>query len=184
MLQRFELQDGGGSGNLINIWKGFKHPLTDIIPRKVLLLFDCDKQGENKNRGNLFQHIIPFQAGSPVNKEIENLFDKSILNLARQHNPGFIDIAGEHTKVARGENKVIPEEWTVNKDEKGNLCNWICENGTQDDFQHFSVIFEILEELLDPDPTPSETMSAESAETGLPPDADVSPDPSVAREGE
>ena len=68
-LENFNIYDGGGSGNLVNIWKDLKYPLTDIIPQKVLLLFDCD--------------------------------------------------------------------------------NWLCENGTQEDFEDFGAVFELLDEVLD-----------------------------------
>ena len=28
------------------------------------------------------------------------------------------------------------------------ICNWICENGTEDDFKYFEVVFSILEDAL------------------------------------
>ena len=34
---------------------------------------------------------------------------------------------------------------------KLNLCNWLCENGSQEDFQGFDVVFELLGELLEED---------------------------------
>ena len=40
-----------------------------------------------------------------------------------------------------------PENWAVDGDEKRNLCDWLCENGTADDFQHFREIFNLLEEV-------------------------------------
>ena len=175
ILQGFEVQDGGGSGNLANIWKDFRHPLTDILPQKVLLLFDCDKQRANENKGNLFQRTVPLQADNPVKEGIENLFGKPTLHLAHQHNPAFIDIAGEHPRVERGERKVIPEQWTVNKDEKTNLCDWLCENGTQEDFESFQVIFELLEGLLDlhSEPSGKVALSEHVNSDGLPDEGGV-----------
>ena len=150
-LGKIEIQDGGGKGNMVNIWKGFRQPLTNIIPQKVLLLFDCDANKPDQNRGNLFQRTIPFQADNPIEKGIENLFGQSILDRAQRYNPTFIDITGGHTRLERGEEKEIPERWIVNESEKINLCDWICKNGTREDFEHFCIMFAILEEVLGPD---------------------------------
>ena len=42
----------------------------------------------------------------------------------------------------------ITKKYDVNKDEKGNLCNWLCEVGTIEDFKNFDKVFEILEDFL------------------------------------
>ena len=147
-LENFNIYDGGGSGNLVNIWKDLKYPLTDIIPQKVLLLFDCDKERSNENRGNLFQRTMPIQCDNPIKKGIENLFRRPILQKAREYAPEFIDIAGEQIMEERGIATVSPERWSVNKDEKARLCDWLCENGIQEDFEGFRVVFELLEEVL------------------------------------
>ena len=60
----------------------------------------------------------------------------------------FINIVHEHMKMERGKMKTVPERWTVNPDEKTNLCNWLGENGTAEDFECFRVIFDILHETL------------------------------------
>ncbi|HEC1758030.1 TPA: hypothetical protein R1711_001286, partial [Campylobacter lari] len=49
----------------------------------------------------------------------------------------------------RGKEKTISDKHSVNKDEKVNLCNWICENGTEEDFENFKVILEIIDEFLE-----------------------------------
>ncbi len=153
LLERIELRDGKGGGNLRNTWKNFNSALAEVLPRKVILLHDCDGRVETGEKGNLFRRGIPQQPCHPLVKGIENLFDKATLERAREWKPAFIDIEGEHTKEERGEVTVVPETWTVNEDEKMNLCNWLCENGTADDFQHFGVIFDMLEEILGADPT-------------------------------
>ena len=163
ILERFEVRDGGGSGNLVNIWKGLKQPLTDILPQKVLLLFDCDKARANDRRGNLFQRTLPLQADNPIKKGIENLFGKSTLHRARQHNHAFFDIDRERTKEMGGEEKVIPEQWTIHQYQKTNLCDWLCGNGTQEDFQHFQVIFDLIEEVLDSTPPNFAVTDSEAA---------------------
>ena len=145
LLECFEVRDGGGSGNLANVWK---YPMTDLVPQKVLLLFDCDKNRPDENRGNLFQRTVPFQPDNPVKAGIENLFSKSTLEKAAQHKTAFIDIELEHKGTKRGVEIVIPEKWTVNSNEKMNLCDWLCENGTQEDFRHFQGIFDLMEEVI------------------------------------
>ena len=153
LLERIELRDGKGGGNLRNTWKNFNSALAEVLPRKVILLHDCDGTVEPGDKGNLFRRAIPQQPSHPLAKGIENLFDKAALEKAREHKMAFIDIEFERKKEERGETINIPEEWTVNKDEKANLCNWLCANGTADDFQHFRVIFDMLEEILGVDPT-------------------------------
>ena len=145
LLECFEVRDGGGSGNLVNVWK---YTMTDLVPQKVILLFDCDKNRPDENRGNLFQRTVPFQPDNPVGKGIENLFSKATLEKASQHKPAFIDIEHEHRRIERGVDIVIPEKWAVNSNEKMNLCDWLCENGTQEDFRHFQGIFDLMEEVI------------------------------------
>ena len=155
-MRRFVVRDGRGAGNLINIWKHFRVAMAGVFPQKVLLLFDCDTRRANGARGNLFQRTIPLQSDSPVKRGIENLFSRATLQRARQHNPAFIDAADAHSVVRRGAPEVVAEEWTVNEDEKAKLCHWLCENGTEEDFQRFGVVFELLEECLDVEPESAE----------------------------
>ncbi len=152
LIDKIKMIDGGGKGNLYKIWKHLKSlPSPDIISYKIVLLFDCDVEKENCNdsRENIFKRIIPIQETHPIKKGIENIFELSIMNAARAYKSAFIDITDQHKSTTRGEEKIIPERWAVNEDEKTNLCHWLCENGTKEDFRHFEVIFGLLEELLD-----------------------------------
>ena len=155
VLERFELRAAGGDGNLGKIWKSLRNIIDfgDIVHQKVILLHDCDSRVVPEDEEKLFRRGIPLQPCHPLEKGIENLFDKAALEKAREHKTAFIDIEFERKKEERGKTINIPEEWTVNKDEKANLCNWLCANGTADDFQHFRVIFDMLEEILGVDPT-------------------------------
>ena len=152
LLRRIELKDGDGGGNLRNTWRNFNSALAEVLPRKMILLHDCDSTVEPGDKGNLFRRAIPRQPSHPLEKGIENLFDKATLEKSRDRKPAFIDIEYERKIEERGETRTIPERWAVNEDEKTNLCNWLCENGTADDFQHFGVIFDMLEEILGVDP--------------------------------
>ena len=153
LLERIELRDGKGGGNLRNTWKNFNSALAEVLPRKLSLLHDCDSTVVPEDKGNLFRRAIPQQSDHPLEKGIENLFSKGTLEKAREYKTAFIDIEREHKSEVRGVVKKIPEKWVVNEDEKTNLCNWLCENGTADDFQHFGVIFDMLEEILGAEPT-------------------------------
>ncbi|MEH2047956.1 hypothetical protein [Nostoc sp.] len=85
---------------------------------------------------------------NPIKKGIENLFDVTTLKKALAVKPAFIDITSEYTKTERGTTVTVPEKWEVNKDEKKNLCNWLCANGTREDFYNFIDVFKIIEEIL------------------------------------
>ena len=145
ILEGVEVRDGGGSGDMKNIWKSW---LPDLVPQKVVLLFDCEEQLGPDDKGNLVRRTIPLQSHNPIQKGIENLFGKETLERARQYKSAFIDVDPERTRTVRGELQLVPEEWTINADEKTNLCDWLCENGTQKDFQGFQVILELLKDLL------------------------------------
>ena len=43
---------------------------------------------------------------------------------------------------------VVPESWSVNDDEKRNLCDWLRDQGTYEDFRHFEAVIEILEQVV------------------------------------
>ena len=149
ILQQVDVKDGGGDKDLTNLWKHFKAPLPSIILQRVLLLYDCDVNIEPRNRGNLYRRSITRQPNNPLAKGIENLFPKATLDKALQYKPAFIDIDPGRTKTIRGEPHPVPEEWTINEKEKTNLCNWLCEHGTLEDFQSFQLVFEMLKDALD-----------------------------------
>ena len=58
---------------------------------------------------------------------------------------------------------IVPESWSIKENQKTNLCNWLCENGDSDDFEHFEIIFDMLDEILDSGPDISEDTVADSA---------------------
>ena len=144
-LERFEIKPGNGGANLSKVWK---HPASDLFSQKVLLLFDCDQDRPAGERGNLLVRTIPCQSGNPIKTGIENLFRQQTLDRARRDKPAFIDVEHEHTRFERGQETTVPERWSVNQEEKTNLCNWLREHGTQDDFRGFGVVFDLVEEAL------------------------------------
>ena len=148
MLERIEMREIGGTGTLTKIWKSFVPDLAESISQKIVLLHDCDISVDAENKNNLFRRNIPKQSEHPIDKGIENLFSRAILEKALNYKSAFINITSKHDKTNRGKSITVPEKWAIHKDEKTILCNWLCENGTQDDFQYFREIFELLKAVL------------------------------------
>ena len=135
-----------GSGMLKNIWSGLTK--DHVERKKVLVLHDPEDRVESDTRANVYRRRIERIEDHPVQKGVENLFSKETLERAIEYRPAFIDRTRAHQKIERGIQVAVPEIWTVNKDEKTNLCNWICEHGTADDFMHFGPVLEMLQEIL------------------------------------
>ncbi len=147
LLAEIRLWDGGGYGGLDKVSKHFDSKLSEVTPQKIVLCYDCDKP-KSGSVGNVYKRSIPQQEDHPVERGIENLFSQATLQKARNYKDAFVDVTSEHAKMERGKYFTVPEVWTINPDEKGNLCNWLCKNGTAEDFQHFRVVFELLEDVL------------------------------------
>ena len=148
ILAGIEIDEREGGGNLKNTWEAVKNLPTALVPRKVMLLHDSDFTGDSQSIGNRFRLKIPFQADNPIERGIENLFSRETLMQAMEHKPDFIDVAEAHPGRIRGILQTVPEKWVANEDEKTNLCKWLCENGTAEDFEHFQVVFDLLQGVL------------------------------------
>ena len=162
ILETIELRDGGGHGRLDGIFNKFDPKLSEIIPQKVILLHDCDKT-RHKTKGKVFERNIPKQENHPLQTGIENLFEKATLERAQKYREAFFNIDSEHEKTVRGKREIVPERWGINKDEKTNLCDWLCENGTAEDFKHFQVLFDQLEEILIKDKEATTAVAADQS---------------------
>lgn len=144
LLDGVTVLDGDGDGGLDKIWKNFRTERWTNANQKVVLLYDCDVGEKNNEIGNAYQRTIPIQ-DSIQRRGIENLFSTETLIKAREHKLAFIDHFPERRSTMRGEEKVEPEVWKINSNEKKNLCDWLCENGTDEDFRRFEIIFDIIE---------------------------------------
>ena len=140
-----EIRGAGGDGNLKNAWKTLT--TVAVVSQTVVLLHDCDSNVSPCDRGNVFRRRIQFVEGHPVCTGIENLFSRSTLEKAVVSNPAFVDVVAQHEVRERGHRKTIPEQWKINDDEKRNLCDWICEHGTAEDFRLFGGILDNLREI-------------------------------------
>jgi energy-coupling factor transporter ATP-binding protein EcfA2 len=152
LLSKLTLTDGDGFGNLDKVWSNHTHILSKILKQDMLLLYDCDTQKPNDKKGKVFKRVIPTVKNQHIKKGIENLFPNSLIEKAIQHKKAFIDI-DRGTKIMRGEETEYTN-YQVNKDEKKNLCDWICENATAEDFCQFEAIFKIIENIF-----PNESIS-------------------------
>lgn len=47
----------------------------------------------------------------------------------------------------RGEPSHEPELCDVNRDEKRNLCDWLCAHGSADDFKEFQRVFDLIKSI-------------------------------------
>ncbi len=161
ILQRIDIRDAGGAGRLSNTWKHLQPPLSDLLPMKILCLFDCDQNRDPVDRGRAFQRQLPLLEDSPVRRGIENLFGKAALEQARDHDVALFDVDKAHTKIVQGTEHEIPDVWTIHDDQKkANLCDWMCTNGTREDFEEFKVVFDILDEVFGNDQPDDERADA------------------------
>lgn len=145
LLSSFEVRDGGGDKNLTKVWKAAIN--SDLYRQPIVVLHDCDSNANCAARGRTFRRKVPQQTGHPIKRGIENLFSRETIEKARAYKDAFINVEDAHPKTVRGEKLEVPEIWTVDKDEKTNLCDWLCQEGTQDDFEPFAVVFSILKEV-------------------------------------
>lgn len=147
-LQRIELFDGEGWGNLDKVWRSCDGPIGHAVPRQVLLLYDCDVGKANQDNARAKKRIIPTIKDNPIQKGIENLFPSGTILSLRTEQPQFFDITPSITRVIRGVGTVNSEVCDVNRSEKSNMCNWLCLNGTLHDFAGFASIFNLIDELF------------------------------------
>lgn len=147
LINRFELVDAVGCSHLNKIWDTYKTHLGATIQKKWILLYDCDAGKPDSNHGNLYRRTIT-QQPHMIESGIENLFSNETIQRAIDHKLAFVDVKQEHSLVERGVKKTIPATWKINKDEKRNLCDYLCENGTAEDFSGFSLVFDILENVI------------------------------------
>jgi len=150
VLDSVQIKDGSGFGNLDKIWRAYEVQLAELLPSKILLLYDCDTNKQPAKKGQLIKRVIPLVAESEITSGIENLIPATRIQRLEVTHPQFIDVCQSTVTRTRGINVTIPNKKSVNRDEKNNLCQWLCENGTAEDFCNFISVFDIIErELLD-----------------------------------
>ncbi len=141
-LESFDVRDARGDANLRKVWQILT--TVDLVLQPVVLLHDCESTVNDETAGHIFRRRVPVLNDHPIREGVENRFSKRTLDKAIAAKPAFVNIAGEQTNVVRGSIQHHPERWTVDRNEKKNLCDWLCERGSKEDFEHFSAIFELL----------------------------------------
>jgi len=150
VLDSIQIKDGSGFGNLDKIWRAYEVQLAELLPSKILLLYDCDTNKPTARKGQLIKRVIPLVADSEITSGIENLIPATRIQRLEVTHPRFIDVCQSTVTRTRGIDVTMPTKKSVNRDEKNNLCEWLCENGTAEDFCNFTSVFDIIEcELLD-----------------------------------
>jgi len=147
LLVSYQLVDSNGFGGIDKVWRHFDSKLADVTPQKMLLLYDCDTNKNNNNKSKVYKRIINSIKENPIEKGIENLFSKETIEKAIQEKTAFVDKTPQITKLVRGVEITEPEKWEINPNEKKNLCEWLVANGTKDDYQNFTIVFDILNEI-------------------------------------
>ena len=108
----------------------------NILKHKLLLLYDCDAAKPTEDIGFLSIRTIPKnEENTKVRKGIENLFPMELFSDKFYGQKIETDDYGASRRI--GDFKKVE------------FCTWICAEGqTAENFQNFSVIIEILDELL------------------------------------
>ena len=131
IMRKIELKCGDGFPSLDSIWKRWKDSSI-----RMILLYDCDCERDDKTDSVIRKHI-PKKEGHPINKGIENLFSREVL-----------DKAAQKFDKDNIEDLINRENGSLGKKKKVRICDCICEIGTKDDFRHFEIIFSILEDAF------------------------------------
>jgi len=148
ILEQFKFYDGEGFGNLDKIWKSMDSKAVDMLAVNVLLLYDCDVSKTDSTRGKVTKKIIPSSSDNIIKKGIENLFTEATVRKLQEVSPRFIDVTAATKKVVRGVEEEVPELKEINKDEKKNICEWLCQNGDESDFEGFEIAVDIIINFL------------------------------------
>lgn len=148
ILDSIQIRDGSGFGNLDKIWRSYETQIAELLPSKILLLYDCDTNKAASEKGRLIKRVIPSITESAIKIGIENLIPLEIITQLENSHPQFIDATESTIERIRGQEVVSPAKKSINKDEKKNLCDWLCINGTAHDFRNFSSVFDIIENTL------------------------------------
>ena len=144
-MNKIEIRQRGGYRNLDKLWEILTKDNWETIPQTKILLYDCDTNKGDEEFGHIFRRTIPSQENI-IKKGIENLFPETTIKKALEHKKEFVDY-----KIIKGTTrgvKYIEEINVINKDEKRNFANWVCENGTAEDFRNFEVVFSIIKDII------------------------------------
>ena len=112
----------------------------NLLKQIVILLHDPEESIKQKEYENLlYVRKIPKVENNPLEKGIENLFGTDLIEKVKAEKPKFFEY-----RVVGGEEK----GHRILDNQKKGVCDWICKNGTKDDFKNFEKIFEIVSDII------------------------------------
>lgn len=112
----------------------------NLLKQKVILLNDPEEKiEENEHENILYIRKITLLHKNPLQKGIENLFEEDFIEKIKQSNTDCFQYQTVGTEI---------KNFQIVNGKKQSICNWICENGTKDDFKNFEKIFEIIDEII------------------------------------
>lgn len=148
LLEGITLKDADGEKNLKNIWNQRKLKVFEDMQNRTMLLFDGEINVEEADYDKLLKRKISFLDDNPIKAGIENLFPSETINRLKDENPRFINHTPAYDKVTNGETITVNEIYELNKDQKRNICDSLCNNGTTADFNNFIPLLDMIEESL------------------------------------
>jgi hypothetical protein len=147
LLSQIDIRQRGGYKNLDKLWNIFKSENWETVAQKKIFLYDCDTEKSNEDNLLNFKRIIPTVTDHPIKKGIENLFDEALIKRAIAHTPSLVDVI-EASGTKRGApHRLVTYE--IDRQEKRNFCDWVCQNATIEDFKHFKTIFVLIKTIID-----------------------------------
>ena len=111
----------------------------NILKQKVILLNDPEESIEEKDYEELlYIRKIPQLTQNPLQKGIENLFKQDFIEKVEKN------FSSDFSYLMKG---WVKKNFKIDSN-KQDICDWICQNGTKEDFKNFEKIFEIIEKII------------------------------------
>ena len=130
-----------GGDTWLNHFRNIFEANTSLYRRPILLLYDCDTQKENEQVGEderlWIRSIKQNTKNTKMKKGIENLFPIK-----------FFEDEFEFRKEYYSKKPKDDGGYAENLD-KPKFCEWICKNGSKEDFEKFKEIVEALKEFVE-----------------------------------
>ena len=139
--------DANGYGGLNKIWKTWDERLAPVLPRRIGLIYDCDIENRDDERGLVKRRTISRKTENPVTVGIENLFPESTIRRLLKSDPIFFDVKPSREIRVRGKIVAEPEVIEVNTEEKANLRKHLVEVGNVDDFRAFESVLDLIRDV-------------------------------------
>ncbi|MCG8532002.1 MAG: AAA family ATPase [Desulfovibrionales bacterium] len=148
LYKLFDVKPASGCGQLKRIWKERQKGLySDFIRSFIILLNDFDTQIKPESHADkIYRRIIPFISENPLTAGIENLFSQRTIDKVMNTEPSYI-LKKEIKEFNDPANPSIKVTYEINEGKKKSLCQWLCSNGTEDDFTNFKQTFKDLQQL-------------------------------------